>query len=142
MGKLSYRRLGAEATQLKWDHGFKYHQIHTRSGVLNLWMVVYPQIRLKPYCVPPNQSINHLRTPKSEFKLKFVHFPCITQYHLNEIYNKWAYCKLIYTPSVDFLVRSRAKIGWFLVDLKSGVPPANCLRTPRGTCTPGWELLY
>ena len=73
------------------------------AAVLNLMILAYPQIRLKPYFVPPNQSINNLRTLKSEFKLKFVHFPCITQYHFNEINNEWAYFKLIYTHIVDFL---------------------------------------
>jgi hypothetical protein len=40
----------------------------TKPGVLNLLILAYPQIRLKPYCVPPIQSLSHLRTPKSEFK--------------------------------------------------------------------------
>ena len=44
---------------------------------------------------------------------------------------------VLQTLSVEFLVRSRAKYGLYLVDLKLGVPPASCSRTPRGTRTPG-----
>jgi hypothetical protein len=39
------------------------HQL-SKTGVLNLLILVYPQIRLKPTCIPPNQNLSHLHTPK------------------------------------------------------------------------------
>ena len=43
-----------------------------RPAVLNLLMLAYPQIRLKPTWVPPNQILNHLRTPKLNFYISFL----------------------------------------------------------------------
>ncbi len=63
-----------------------------RAGVLNLFLLAYPQIKMNPLCVPP--------------KLLFFSF-----------------------------------VGLILIELYFGVPPTNCLRTPRGTRTPGWEPL-
>ena len=53
-----------------------------RSAVLNLLMLANPQIGLKPSYVPPNQILNHLRTPKLNFYISHANQ---SQYHLKEI---------------------------------------------------------
>jgi hypothetical protein len=63
--------------------------------------------------IPPNQYWTPLRTPKS-------------------ILNP-----LMYAQNHCFL--SFVSLFWY--DLKFWVPTANWLRIPRGTHTPGWELL-
>jgi hypothetical protein len=44
----------------------------------------------------------------------------------------------LYLPQNPFYLHF---VGLFWYDLILWVPPANCLCTPRGTRTPGWELM-
>ncbi len=65
-------------------------------------------------CVPITQKSTPLCTPESNL-------------------TPWRTPK---TPFVSLL------LGLFLYELYLRVPPANCLCTPRGTRTPGWEPLH
>jgi hypothetical protein len=77
----------------------------SKSGVLNLLIFLYPQIRLKHYCVPPNQSINYLPIHKLNLYISLA-YP-------NIILMRFTTMGLFQVFIVDFLVRSTA-INWLI----------------------------
>ncbi len=83
------------------------------AGVLNLLVPAYPQIKIVPLRVPPNQNYMPFAYPQ-------IRTICPSR-----------------TPKSKILPK-RASFERFY---KFCVPPETFSRTPRGTRTPGWEPL-
>ncbi len=87
----------------------------TASGTWNVRLQLFRPGGSQPFLtrVPPNQNEPSSRTPKSKLTSSR-------------------------TPKTSF---NSLLLGLFWYELYFRVPPMNCLRTPRGTRTPGWEPL-
>ncbi len=87
------------------------------TGVLNLLVLAYPQIKSFPLCVPPNQKFSPLRTPKSEFN-PF----CVPP--------NWSYILFVYPQ-----IKNSTQISLFWVGFNILRTPLSFSRTPCGLLT-------